>query len=97
MTTLYTVTPMTTTIPKLNMTRNGRTHVALLIAKFLKRPFTVTDLREISNIFDNAKMTSQSLNVLKRRGLLTKKDDKWMITPEGWRFVYLTAVSSKGD
>lgn len=71
--------------------KNGRTHVALLMAKSLKRWFTTKDLREMSNLFTDVKRTSQSLNLLRTQGLLQKQGDKWAITTEGIRFVYLTA------
>ena len=75
--------------------KNGRTHAALLIARSLKRWFTVKELREISAAFGNIKLTSQSLNLLKRQGLLQKDGEHWAITTAGIRFLYETAPTNK--
>ena len=82
-------------IPTMKFKKNGRTHAALLIAKSLKRWFTVKELREISAAFGNVKLTSQSLNLLKRQGLLQKDGDYWAITTAGIRFLYETATPNK--
>jgi hypothetical protein len=70
---------------------NSRTHVALLVAKMFKKPFTVEDMESISVLFSNRKSTSQSMNLLKKWGFITKVEDKWCITEAGVDHLYRTA------
>lgn len=80
----------------LGFNKNGTTHVALLIAKSLRGRFTVEDLKSISDTkFTNSKLTSQSLCLLVKKGLLEKNHKGWAITPAGIAHLYRTAPQNK--
>lgn len=87
----------TTTVNRnLGFKRDGTTHVALLIAKSLRRRFTVADLRAISDTkFVNPKRTSQSLCLLVGKGFLDKNSEGWIITSKGIEHLYRTAQQNK--
>jgi predicted transcriptional regulator len=70
---------------------NGRTHVALLIAKHFGKPFTIDDMQKISALFVDRKLASKALNTLRNWGFVAKLDDSWCITREGVEHLYTTA------
>lgn len=78
----------------LGFQRNGRTHTALLIARSLKKRFTLQDLQAVSTIFTNTKRASQSLCLLVKKGFLDKTDAGWRITEKGVKHLYLTAYAN---
>lgn len=71
--------------------------MALLLAKFYKRPFTMDEMTDISNKFKDRKATSRSLNQLKKRGYLTKEGEYWCITREGIEYLYKNAKVYQGN
>lgn len=76
----------------LGFTRNGRTHVTLLMARSLRKRFTLETLRSMSpDLFANGKSASQSLCLLVKHGYLTKNDEGWQITQTGIDHLYKTA------
>ena len=76
----------------LGFQKNKRTHAALLMARSLRKRFTLENLREIApSVFANAKSSSQSLCLLVKHGFLTKNEEGWQITQAGIDHLYKTA------
>jgi hypothetical protein len=61
----------------------GTTHLLLLVAKSLRKPFTPADLRSMTPRFSNSKNTSKEITRMYRKGLLERSGGKWSLTEKG--------------
>lgn len=76
--------------------RGSNTHSLLMVAKMLRKPFSISDITYILGIFDGPQKVRRSAAVLVKLGYLREHDkDTWSITQSGIDAVYANALASR--